>query len=63
MMTQKPERLAKGTRVVNTNDSEAGRIVGTLGVDYVGRATSYYVETAYGREVWKAREIVVIEQE
>ena len=61
MTTQTPERLPSGTRVVNTNDGEAGRIVGTLGVDDAGRATSYYVETAYGREVWKAREIVVIE--
>ncbi|MBE7457418.1 MAG: hypothetical protein KJ057_12975 [Phycisphaerae bacterium] len=61
MTTQTPERLQSGTRVVNTNDGEAGRIVGTLGVDHAGRATSYHIETAYGREVWKAREIVVIE--
>jgi len=63
MTTQEPERLPKGARVVNTNDGEAGRIVGTLGVDHAGRATSYYVETASGREVWKACEAVVIEQE
>ena len=63
MTTQMPERLQNETRVVNTTDGEAGRIVGTLGVDHDGRATSYYVETAYGREAWKAREIVVIEQE
>lgn len=61
MTTQMPERLPKGTQVVNTNDGEAGRIVATLGVDHADRATSYYVDTAYGREVWKAREIVVIE--
>ncbi|MCC7291479.1 MAG: hypothetical protein IT449_05390 [Phycisphaerales bacterium] len=62
MTTQKPERLPGGTRVVNTNDGEPGRIDGTLGVDGCGRATTYYVETAYGREVWRAGEIVVIEQ-
>lgn len=63
MTMQKPERLPKGTRVVNTNDGEAGRIVGTLGVDCASRATSYYVETRCGREVWKARDIIVISQE
>ncbi len=61
MTTQTPERLPSGTGVVNTNDGEAGRVVGTLGVGCTGRATSYLVETAYGREAWKAREIVVIE--
>lgn len=63
MTTQTIERLARGTRVINTTDGEPGTIEGVCTLRRGGRVWSYAVVTSYGREVWDASETLVIEQE
>jgi hypothetical protein len=56
-------RLQPGTLVVSKEDGEPGRIIGVCtfrrnGID----ASSYAVQTEYGREVWEVGELFVPEQ-
>ena len=57
-------RLTPGTRVVSTEDGEAGRIEQVCTFRRNGiEAWSYLIETAYGQETWDAGELFVPEQD
>lgn len=46
-------KLVKGTKVFSTTDGESGTVVGILGV-CGNMVSSAYVQTKYGREIWKS---------
>ncbi|MCS6954612.1 MAG: hypothetical protein NZM33_17375 [Bryobacteraceae bacterium] len=56
--THATRRLQPGTLVI-TADGEPGRIREVCTFRRNGDAYSYVVETAYGREIWHADEVVL----
>lgn len=54
------QNLKPGTRVISTLDGEPGTVVRVSTYRRNGqRAWSYIVDTAYGREVWQAGDVIV----
>lgn len=55
----KTRRLAPGTLVIAVADGEPGRILEVCTFRRNGDAYSYQVQTASGREIWHADEVVL----